>query len=296
MAGTWKRITVMLSLVLSVSLIASLTAFAAADKRFDAKNGNYVTISNYVETQKIKDVGYGETMYVVSAPVTITFHGELSDEASIAKWVDDESLEYVEIKDNKAVLTEAVDYGVFPVFKGEARGDNDAIILKVVAGTEEASKPEPAPAPETAAQSATANPTASKVLVNGKEVSFEAYNINDNNYFKLRDLAMAVNGTEKNFEVSWDAVQNAIALTTQKAYTPDGSELAASGEKASKQVTQTTAKVTLDGKGVQITAYHIDGNNYFKLRDVAKLMNIGITWDGAAGSIGIDTKAAYADE
>ncbi|MGO4119405.1 hypothetical protein ACEQ6C_40435, partial [Rhizobium ruizarguesonis] len=46
-----------------------------------------------------------------------------------------------------------------------------------------------------------AAPTDSKVLVNGKTISFEAYNINGNNYFKLRDFAAAVNGTEKQFEV-----------------------------------------------------------------------------------------------
>jgi len=39
----------------------------------------------------------------------------------------------------------------------------------------------------------TVNPTTSKVLVNGKIVEFEAYNINGYNYFKLRDLAQAVN-------------------------------------------------------------------------------------------------------
>lgn len=39
---------------------------------------------------------------------------------------------------------------------------------------------------------ATAKPTASKVLVNGKEVAFDAYNINDNNYFKLRDIALSL--------------------------------------------------------------------------------------------------------
>jgi len=49
----------------------------------------------------------------------------------------------------------------------------------------------------------TVNPTTSKVLVNGKIVEFEAYNINGYNYFKLRDLAQAVNNTEKNFEVTW---------------------------------------------------------------------------------------------
>jgi hypothetical protein len=40
-----------------------------------------------------------------------------------------------------------------------------------------------------------ASPTSSTVLVNGKNVAFDAYNINGNNYFKLRDLAYTLNGT-----------------------------------------------------------------------------------------------------
>ncbi|OPH53487.1 hypothetical protein BC351_06375 [Paenibacillus ferrarius] len=290
-----QRTSVILALVLLVAVFASFTAFAANEKRFDLKNGNYVTISNVVETKKTKDVGYGDTLYVVTAPVTITFHGEITEEASIAKWVDDESLDYVNIKDNKAELTEAVRYGVFPVFKNEAREDNAAILLQVVAGTAETTKPVTNPPIETTAQSLLVAPTAAKVLVNGKSVSFEAYNINDNNYFKLRDLAFAVNGTEKNFEVSWDAAKNAIALLSQKAYTPEGTELAVSGQQTSKTVTETKANVTLDGKDIKFIAYNIDGNNYFKLRDVAQLMNIGVTWDAKAGSIGIDTKAAYTE-
>ena len=51
---------------------------------------------------------------------------------------------------------------------------------------------------------ATAKPTASKVLVNDKDVAFDAYNINDNNYFKRRDIALQLSGTEKQFEVEWD--------------------------------------------------------------------------------------------
>ncbi len=44
---------------------------------------------------------------------------------------------------------------------------------------------------------ASAIPTKSRVLVNGKEVAFGAYNIDGYNYFKLRDLAMALSGTVK---------------------------------------------------------------------------------------------------
>src|SRR5690606_9905822 len=70
-----------------------------------------------------------------------------------------------------------------------------------------------------------ANPTSSKVLVNGNAVQFDAYNINGNNYFKLRDFAQAVNNTEKNFEVTWDGKNNAINLISNKPYTSVGGEL-----------------------------------------------------------------------
>ena len=69
--------------------------------------------------------------------------------------------------------------------------------------------------------------TASAVLVNGERVEFDAYNIAGNNYFKLRDLAYALNGTDKQFEVGYDAERNAVILTGGQAYTPVGGEMSA---------------------------------------------------------------------
>ncbi|WP_068774130.1 stalk domain-containing protein [Paenibacillus sp. FJAT-26967] len=152
-------------------------------------------------------------------------------------------------------------------------------------------------ASETVKQDAAlAAPTASKVLVNGKEIAFQAYNINDNNYFKLRDLAMVVNGTDKNFEVSWDDAKNAINLESGKAYTTAGGELALSDNPISKEAKPTNSKMYLDGQEIEIVAYNIDGNNYLKLRDIAKAFNIGITWDSETNTIGIDTKIDYKEE
>lgn len=293
MARSMKLLSVLLALVLLVTMYASFTALAAEEKRFDFKNG-YVTISNIVEVKKIEDHGYGDTMYIATAPATVTFHGELSKETEFVKWVDEEGFELVEIKDNAAVLTDTdakFGYGIFPVFAGETRNRKNSIILQVIADSSDAKQPSAAAVSKS--EPLLAAPTAGKVLVNGKAVSFEAYNINGNNYFKLRDLAMSVNGSEKNFEVSWDNSKNAITLTSKKAYTPEGNELVISGEQTSKQVTETTANVYLDGNEVKFTAYNIDGNNYFKLRDVAKMMNIGVTWDASTNSIGIDTKADY---
>jgi hypothetical protein len=140
-----------------------------------------------------------------------------------------------------------------------------------------------------------ANPTTSKVLVNGEAVEFDAYNINGNNYFKLRDLAQAVNNTDKNFEVTWDGANNAINLISNKPYTPVGGELA-KGDGTAKVATPTTSKIYKDGEEVSLTAYNINDNNYFKLRDIAKAFDIGVTWDGATNTVGIDTSISYVEE
>lgn len=138
------------------------------------------------------------------------------------------------------------------------------------------------------AQAFTATPTASTVLVDGKKVSFEAYNIADNNYFKLRDLAKVVSGTSKQFAVGYDNATNAITLTSQKAYNAVGGELS-KGDGKAKIATATKSKIYVNGKETSFTAYNIGGNNYFKLRDVAEVFGIGVGWDGVTNTITVDT-------
>ena len=140
-----------------------------------------------------------------------------------------------------------------------------------------------------------AKPTASTVLVDGKNVAFDAYNINNNNYFKLRDLAYVLNGTVKQFEIGWDSANNSISLTSAQPYTPDGGEMASKGS-GNKTPIPTTSKIFLDGLEVQFTAYKIEGNNYFKLRDIGQAFNFGVDWDGARNTIVIDTSKEYTPE
>lgn len=153
---------------------------------------------------------------------------------------------------------------------------------------------EPVKKPELKPAAAVA--TASKVVVNGKEVAFEAYNIDGNNYFKLRDLAKAVNGTKKQFEVGFDAASNAISLKAEAAYTAVGGELEASGVKGDQQAVPSSSALLLNGEKLELGAYNINGNNYFKLRDIAKAFNIGVTWNGKLNMIGIDTAIDYVAE
>lgn len=134
--------------------------------------------------------------------------------------------------------------------------------------------------------------SASKILVNGKEVVFDAYLIAQNNYFKLRDLAKILSGSEKQFDVKWNGDKEAIELISDEPYKEVGGELQL-GDGIAKEIIANTSKVYKDGKLVELQAYTINGNNYFKLRDIGKSFNIGISWDKDTSTVIVDTSVDY---
>lgn len=138
-------------------------------------------------------------------------------------------------------------------------------------------------------------PTPSKIIVDGEEVNFEGYNIADNNYFKLRDVAKVISGSQKQFDVSWDDEKSAINLISNQKYTEVGGELVA-GDGQEKQAQASVSSLFKDLEEVQACAYLIEGNNYFKLRDLGELFNFGIDWDKELNSIVIDTTKEYSIE
>ncbi len=137
-----------------------------------------------------------------------------------------------------------------------------------------------------------AKATEAKTLVNGKKIDFEAYNIDGNNYFKLRDLAKVVSGTEKQFEIIWDQKKKAVNMLSHEAYTVVGGELEKKEVKDEK-ATVSNSVIYKDGKKAELKAYLIKGNNYFKLRDVAKAFDISIGWDNKTKTITVDTTKGY---
>jgi len=133
-----------------------------------------------------------------------------------------------------------------------------------------------------------ATASAATVLVDGEKVAFDAYNIEGSNYFKLRDLAYALNGAKRQFAVSWDSEKNAISLISGQPYTAIGGELAP-GAAGIKQALPNTAQILIDGKQARLSAYNIEGNNYFKLRDIGQALNFEVGWDESSKTITIDT-------
>lgn len=152
------------------------------------------------------------------------------------------------------------------------------------------------PSAPSALSNLTATINQSKVIWDGVETPFEAYTINGNNYFKLRDIAYVLSGSVKQFDVTWDGAKNAINLLTNQPYTVVGGEMTSSSIQGTVVPVLNTAAIYLDGEPILLTAYTINGNNYFKLRDIAAQIQFGVSWDPVSNSIQVDTSTGYVAE
>lgn len=187
----------------------------------------------------------------------------------------------------------AKDERIYTIEEGPGRGAPPTEPTMLEPKPEPTKEPTPTPKPEVIIpKNLEAAPTTSTVMVNEEQIAFDAYLIDGNNYFKLRDLAYAVNNTIKQFEVGYDGAVNAITLTSGISYTPVGGEMDGKGNGVTK-ATPTDSKIIKDGIEVYFTAYLIDGNNYFKLRDIGEAFDFGVEWDGVNNTIVIDTNKSY---
>ena len=158
-------------------------------------------------------------------------------------------------------------------------------------------------------------PEGLEVVVDKGAWLLDVYNIDGNNYFKLRDIAMAFTyeNTLHPFEVTWDSSNNAINIISDAKYTPIGGECGSydlalgdfpepdfeaimSGVKVTKPAKQaipSSAVVYINGVKADIKAYNIDGYNYFKLRDLAKALDFEVVWDPVYNMIYTSTYGSY---
>ncbi len=132
------------------------------------------------------------------------------------------------------------------------------------------------------------------MLVNGEKVAFDAYTIDGFNYFKLRDIAAALTGSDATFDVAWNETEFCIELTTGKAYTKLDTDLVAGKGEAAVTASSTKMGILINGEKVELAGYSIGGNTYFQLRDLGEKLGFEVSWNAEAKSIGIDAKKAEA--
>lgn len=139
-------------------------------------------------------------------------------------------------------------------------------------------------------------PSTHVVTVDGERVDPQGYNINGYNFYKLRDIAYILNGTDSQFNVTWDGANNRIVLTDDAAYQEVGGEMTSSASTAIKNVSESDSTIVLDGKTLSLTGYRINGNNYYKIRDVGSALGFSVDFDPETEIVLIGTANAGQDD
>jgi hypothetical protein len=134
------------------------------------------------------------------------------------------------------------------------------------------------------------SPTDCKIYVDGVEADIAGYMIDDNNYFRLRDLAAMLSGTDSTFQVTYDESSDAVNITTGEEYTALGTELQPIRD-AKAFAIKNSPLLYANGESVSLSTYLIDDNNYVKLRDVAAITGFDVQWDEATNSVIITSTA-----
>lgn len=129
----------------------------------------------------------------------------------------------------------------------------------------------------------------SNVAVDGLLVSPEGYCINQENYYKLRDLAYLLTGKGAAFDVVWDDQYACISMLSGRDYTATGSELLPSGSASIYKFVPSYSDVRLNGQLVQMTGFNINNNNYYRIRDVAPIVGFEVDWDKDTNTVVIDS-------
>jgi len=126
-----------------------------------------------------------------------------------------------------------------------------------------------------------------KLMVDGKIVSVQPYNIDDSNYFKLRDIAALLNGTGSQFNVTFEAPN--MIVTLGEGYEKIDGDLAI-GEDKSGTCVPSKQVLMVDGEKVDILVYNIGGSNYFQLRGLGDIVGFAVDYDGETKTMIVETE------
>ncbi|MCC8077576.1 MAG: beta-propeller domain-containing protein [Oscillospiraceae bacterium] len=141
------------------------------------------------------------------------------------------------------------------------------------------------------ALAAEATPSDRTLKVDGVTADVTAYNIGGCHYFRIRDLAALLSGTESSFSVEWDAAENVVRIETGADYA--GTEPEDAAEDQADSAVESTQSVLIDGAEVDgLSVWNIGGSNYFRLAELQDSLGYALRYDESTRTIYLQTGAA----
>ncbi|WP_010242650.1 hypothetical protein [Peptoniphilus rhinitidis] len=137
---------------------------------------------------------------------------------------------------------------------------------------------------------ASAKVSGQSIVLDGKDTGIKGYNIKDNNYFKLRDVAALLDGKDAEFSVNYDENRSAVMINSKSDYKKGEKDLIPLKDTDS-EIKKSSHNVFVNGVRHSFSVYTIDGYNYFNLRELGKTIGFDVTFDEKNNNILIDSKA-----
>ena len=122
-------------------------------------------------------------------------------------------------------------------------------------------------------------PSAQELQINREVTNIRGYNINDSNYYMLRDMAVGLGRHGMEFSLWGD--NKSIVANMDKVYVPK--DVSAVDFSSAQKPIAKTMILQIINEGVKenhsVRVYNIHGYNFFKLRDLGKIMGFGVDYD-----------------
>ncbi|EFI41856.1 MULTISPECIES: hypothetical protein [Peptoniphilus] len=127
------------------------------------------------------------------------------------------------------------------------------------------------------------------VKINDTVKNIPAYKVEGYSYYRIRDIASALNKTNKRFDVSYDVQKNKIDLIRGREYQENLLLIYSKVEKTNL----ITTKLYIDGRPIIFSSININGYNYFRIRDLASVLDFNVEYDNIKKMIVINTATGY---
>lgn len=175
------------------------------------------------------------------------------------------------------------DSNVFEVTISHMNVSQEYLYVKIGSGAPTVPAQPQQPAVPTTPGAKTAIPTNDDFYVDGVLAVPAAYKIGGSNYFKIRDVAALVNGTDAQFSVDYDNATQSVIIVTGESYELKKGDLAgvSAGE---REAIPSNNAIYVNGEKVELTVYKIGGGNYFKLRDLGKVLGFNVGYTAGYGA------------
>ncbi|SHH88202.1 LD-carboxypeptidase LdcB, LAS superfamily [Sporobacter termitidis DSM 10068] len=126
--------------------------------------------------------------------------------------------------------------------------------------------------------------SSSAVTAGGRTAQLATYDVLGATYYKLRDFAAVLNGTEMQFDIVWDDAARRIVLLYGEAYSGQAPPAAFEPGRAAP-LTAVSAGFYTAGASFDMASYASGGSTYYTLGDILQMLGLTATDDGHGGLI-----------